>query len=256
MRRMNIWDVKVPILLRSRWGQWGFSMLGGVHPQCWDQQGKGETFRRLGNWRGTQPLSPLPGQVLATLLGSRVWISALCPYRSWGLGNDLELDKWRQERTQNPWRAAGDWEYLPHLEEPPYSVGISGDGERPSGDQRLEGNMASVFTAHLAPASLLGIWAWIYLLGPLMAMCVLSLRFAPSGPLSAERVLGLSPTSLHCQALFGFYLFLLLWFCFALAFFLFIFYNIFSIFLILFFIVVVLLLFVCFLFFLVTLSGL
>jgi len=173
-----------------------------------------------------------------------------------GLGNDLELDKWRQERTQNPWRAAGDWEYLPHLEEPPYSVGISGDGEKPSGDQRLEGNMASVFTAHLAPASLLGTWAWIYLLGTLMAMWVLSLRFAPSGPLSAERAPGLSPTSLHCQALFGFYLFLLLWFCFALAFFLFIFYNIFSIFLILFFVVVVLLLFVCFLFFLVTLSGL
>ena len=120
---------------------------------------------------------------------------------SWG----VTYSKWRQERTQNPWRAAGDWEYLPHLEEPPYSVGISGDGERPSGDQRLEGNMASVFTAHLAPASLLGTWAWIYLLGTLMAMWVLSLRFAPSGPLSAERAPGLSPTSLHCQALFGFY---------------------------------------------------
>lgn len=74
----------------------------------------------------------------------------------------------------------------------------------------------------------------LYLRGPLIAMWVLSLRFAPPGPLPAERAPGLSPTSLHCQALFGFYLFiylfLLWWFCFALVFFLFIFYNIFSIF--------------------------
>ena len=100
----------------------------------------------------------------------------------------------------------------------------------------------------------------LYLLGPLTDMWVLSLRFAPPGPLPAERAPGLSPTSLHCQALFGFYLFIfavvllfLLWCCF-----LFIFYNIFFHFsnFILFFIVVVLLLFVCFLFFLVTLSGL
>ena len=51
-----------PAPLRGGWGKGEFPMIRGAHPQCEDQQGWGETFRGLGDRRGTQTAFPSPAR--------------------------------------------------------------------------------------------------------------------------------------------------------------------------------------------------